>query len=29
VRFADCELAASEPRFPCFKFSAAMGFNQE
>ena len=26
--FADCELAVSEPRFPCFKFNAAMGFNQ-
>ena len=28
LRFADCELAVSEPRFPCFKFSAAMGFEQ-
>jgi len=28
LRFADCELAISEPRFPCFKFNAAMGFNQ-
>ena len=28
LRFADCELAVSEPRFPCFKFNAAMGFNQ-
>ena len=26
--FANCELAVSEPRFPCFKFNAAMGFNQ-
>ena len=26
LRFADCELAVSEPRFPCFKFNAAMGF---
>jgi MOSC domain-containing protein YiiM len=24
--FPDCELAVSEPRFPCFKFNAAMGF---
>ncbi len=28
LRFADCQLAVSEPRFPCFKFNAAMGFNQ-
>jgi MOSC domain-containing protein YiiM len=28
LRFADCELAVSEPRYPCFKFNAAMGFNQ-
>ena len=28
LRFGDCELAVSEPRFPCFKFNAAMGFNQ-
>ncbi len=28
LRFPDCELAASEPRFPCFKFNAAMGFNK-
>jgi len=28
LRFADCELAVSEPRFPCFKFDAAMGFPQ-
>ena len=26
LRFAHCELAVSEPRFPCFKFNAAMGF---
>jgi MOSC domain-containing protein YiiM len=26
LRFPDCELAVSEPRFPCFKFNAAMGF---
>jgi len=26
LRFSDCELAVSEPRFPCFKFNAAMGF---
>jgi MOSC domain-containing protein YiiM len=28
LRFPDCELAVSEPRFPCFKFNAVMGFNQ-
>jgi MOSC domain-containing protein YiiM len=28
LRFANCELAVSEPRFPCFKFNATMGFNQ-
>ncbi len=28
LRFPDCELAVSEPREPCFKFNAAMGFNQ-
>jgi MOSC domain-containing protein YiiM len=28
LRFPNCELAVSEPRFPCFKFNAAMGFNQ-
>jgi MOSC domain-containing protein YiiM len=28
LRFADCELAISEPRFPCHKFTAAMGFAQ-
>ena len=26
LRFADCELAVSEPRFPCFKLNAALGF---
>lgn len=26
LRFADCELAVSEPRLPCFKLNAAMGF---
>lgn len=28
LRFPGCELAVSEPRFPCFKFNAVMGFNQ-
>ena len=28
LRFPNCELALSEPRFPCFKFNAAMGFAQ-
>ena len=28
LRFANCQLAVSEPRFPCFKFNAAMGFSQ-
>jgi MOSC domain-containing protein YiiM len=28
LRFPDAELAVSEPRFPCFKFNAAMGFAQ-
>lgn len=28
LQFANCSLAVSEPRFPCFKFNAAMGFNQ-
>ncbi len=28
LRFPHCELAVSEPRQPCFKFNAAMGFNQ-
>ena len=26
LRFPACELAVSEPRLPCFKFNAAMGF---
>lgn len=28
LRFPDCELAVSEPRQPCFKFNAVMGFKQ-
>lgn len=28
LRFPGCELAVSEPRQPCFKFNAAMGFEQ-
>jgi MOSC domain-containing protein YiiM len=28
LRFADCELAVSEPRLPCHKFAAVMGFAQ-
>ncbi len=28
LRFPNCSLAVSEPRFPCFKFNAAMGFKQ-
>ena len=28
LRFANCELAVSEPRMPCFKFDAVMGFGQ-
>ncbi|RZU00763.1 MOSC domain-containing protein [Rivibacter subsaxonicus] len=28
LRFADCALAISEPRYPCFKFEAVMGFKQ-
>ncbi|MBV8035576.1 MOSC domain-containing protein [Roseateles sp.] len=28
LRFPDCELVVSEPRYPCFKFNAQMGFNQ-
>ena len=28
LRFPDCTLAVSEPRYPCFKFNAAMGFKQ-
>ena len=26
LRFAGCELAVSEPRYPCFKLNAALGF---
>jgi MOSC domain-containing protein YiiM len=26
LRFADCTLAVSQPRLPCFKLNAAMGF---
>lgn len=26
LRFADCELVVSEPRYPCFKFNAHLGF---
>jgi MOSC domain-containing protein YiiM len=28
LRFEHCSLAVSEPRMPCFKFNAAMGFPQ-
>lgn len=28
LKFPDCTLAISEPRQPCFKFAATMGFNQ-
>ncbi|MET0273188.1 MAG: MOSC domain-containing protein [Phenylobacterium sp.] len=28
LRFPDCELLVSEPRYPCFKFNAVMGFKQ-
>lgn len=28
LRLPDCELAVSEPRQPCFKFNAVMGFAQ-
>jgi MOSC domain-containing protein YiiM len=28
LRLPHCVLAVSEPRFPCFKFNAAMGFDQ-
>jgi MOSC domain-containing protein YiiM len=28
LRFADCALAVSEPRLPCYKFNARMGFAQ-
>jgi len=27
LRFADCELRVTQPREPCYKFNAAMGFN--
>lgn len=28
LRFPDCALAVSAPRYPCFKFNAVMGFRQ-
>jgi len=28
LKFADCTLAVSEPRQPCYKFQAVMGFKQ-
>lgn len=28
LHFPDCTLAVSEPRFPCFKLNAALGFKQ-
>ena len=28
LRFPHCALAVSEPRYPCFKFEAVMGFKQ-
>lgn len=28
LRFPDCVLRVAQPRQPCFKFNAAMGFNQ-
>jgi MOSC domain-containing protein YiiM len=28
LRFPHCELRVTQPREPCFKFNAAMGFNQ-
>lgn len=28
LRFPDCALAISQPRYPCFKLNAAMGFGQ-
>ncbi len=28
LRFPDCTLAVSQPRLPCFKLNAALGFNQ-
>ena len=27
LKFADCELRVTQPREPCYKFNAAMGFN--
>jgi MOSC domain-containing protein YiiM len=27
LEFADCTLRVEQPREPCFKFNAAMGFN--
>ena len=27
LRFGECELAVSEPRYPCHKFNAVMGFD--
>jgi MOSC domain-containing protein YiiM len=27
LRFPDCELVVSEPRYPCFKLNAHMGFS--
>jgi len=27
LRFTDCELRVTQPREPCYKFNAAMGFN--
>ncbi|MDY0744726.1 MOSC domain-containing protein [Paucibacter sp. R3-3] len=28
LRFPDCDLAVSEPRYPCFKLNAVLGFKQ-
>ena len=28
LRFPDCDLAVSEPRYPCFKLNAVLGFRQ-
>jgi MOSC domain-containing protein YiiM len=28
LRFPDCTLAISQPRYPCFKLDAALGFSQ-
>jgi MOSC domain-containing protein YiiM len=28
LRFPHCDLLVSEPRYPCFKFNAVMGFNK-